>query len=115
MLIAGKSNPGQVTKSRADLLSVKGFDAGQPVVCLSMDARIAYRGAGALRIPGGAEHRVVRRQRRLRRLRQATDGFPRLRNRRIPAPDTAVLGSLPPTGGSWLAPDRLGGKNVAAW
>lgn len=39
MFIAGKSKPGQVTEPRADLRSVKGFDAGQPVVCPGMDAR----------------------------------------------------------------------------
>ena len=36
--IAGKSNPGQFAESWADLLFVKGFDAGQPIVYLSTDA-----------------------------------------------------------------------------
>ena len=36
--IAGKSKPGQFAESWADLLFVKGFDAGQPIVYLSTDA-----------------------------------------------------------------------------
>jgi hypothetical protein len=36
--IAGKSAPGQFAESWADLLFVKGFDAGQPIVYLSTDA-----------------------------------------------------------------------------
>ena len=36
--IAGKSKPGQFAESWADLLFVKGFDAGQPIVYISTDA-----------------------------------------------------------------------------
>jgi hypothetical protein len=36
--IAGKSAPGQFAESWVDLLFVKGFDAGQPIVYLSTDA-----------------------------------------------------------------------------
>ena len=36
--IAGPSKPGQFAESWADLLFVKGFDAGQPIVYLSTDA-----------------------------------------------------------------------------
>ena len=36
--IAGKSKPGQFAESWADMLFVKGFDAGQPIVYLSTDA-----------------------------------------------------------------------------
>ena len=36
--IVGKSKPGQFAESWADLLFVKGFDAGQPIVYLSTDA-----------------------------------------------------------------------------
>jgi hypothetical protein len=36
--IAGKSAPGQFAESWADMLFVKGFDAGQPIVYLSTDA-----------------------------------------------------------------------------
>ncbi|HUE28086.1 MAG TPA: hypothetical protein VMP89_15020, partial [Solirubrobacteraceae bacterium] len=36
--IAGPSAPGQFAESYADLLFVKGFDAGQPIVYLSTDA-----------------------------------------------------------------------------
>jgi hypothetical protein len=36
--LAGKSKPGQFAESWADLLFVKGFDAGQPIVYLSTDA-----------------------------------------------------------------------------
>ena len=36
--IAGQSKPGQFAESWADLLFVKGFDAGQPIVYLSTDA-----------------------------------------------------------------------------
>ncbi len=36
--IAGKSKPGQFAESWADLLFVKGFDAGQPILYLSTDA-----------------------------------------------------------------------------
>jgi hypothetical protein len=36
--IAGKPKPGQFAESWADLLFVKGFDAGQPIVYLSTDA-----------------------------------------------------------------------------
>jgi hypothetical protein len=36
--IAGKSKPGQFNESWADLLFVKGFDAGQPILYLSTDA-----------------------------------------------------------------------------
>jgi hypothetical protein len=36
--IAGKSKPGHFAESWADLLFVKGFDAGQPIVYLSTDA-----------------------------------------------------------------------------
>jgi hypothetical protein len=36
--IAGPSKPGQFAESYADLLFVKGFDAGQPIVYLSTDA-----------------------------------------------------------------------------
>ena len=36
--IAGPSQPGQFAESWADLLFVKGFDAGQPIVYLSTDA-----------------------------------------------------------------------------
>jgi hypothetical protein len=36
--IAGPSAPGQFTESWADMLFVKGFDAGQPIVYLSTDA-----------------------------------------------------------------------------
>jgi hypothetical protein len=36
--IAGQSAPGQFAESYADLLFVKGFDAGQPIVYLSTDA-----------------------------------------------------------------------------
>jgi hypothetical protein len=36
--IAGPSKPGQFNESWADLLFVKGFDAGQPIVYLSTDA-----------------------------------------------------------------------------
>ena len=36
--IAGASKPGQFTESWADLLFVKGFDAGQPIVYISTDA-----------------------------------------------------------------------------
>jgi hypothetical protein len=36
--IAGPSKPGQFAESFADLLFVKGFDAGQPIVYLSTDA-----------------------------------------------------------------------------
>ncbi|HXL19713.1 MAG TPA: hypothetical protein VN961_19530 [Streptosporangiaceae bacterium] len=35
--IAGKSKPGQFAESWADLLFVKGFDAGQPIVYISTD------------------------------------------------------------------------------
>ena len=37
--IAGKSKPGQFAESWADLLFVKGFDAGQPIVYLSAPTR----------------------------------------------------------------------------
>ena len=36
--IAGKSKPGQFAESWVDMLFVKGFDAGQPIVYLSTDA-----------------------------------------------------------------------------
>src|SRR5215471_12315669 len=36
--IAGKSQPGQFAESWVDLLFVKGFDAGQPIVYISTDA-----------------------------------------------------------------------------
>jgi len=36
--LAGKSKPGQFAESWADLLFVKGFDAGQPIVYISTDA-----------------------------------------------------------------------------
>ena len=36
--IAGPSKPGQFAESWVDLLFVKGFDAGQPIVYLSTDA-----------------------------------------------------------------------------
>ena len=36
--IAGQSKPGQFAESWADLLFVKGFDAGQPIIYLSTDA-----------------------------------------------------------------------------
>ncbi len=36
--IAGKSKPGQFAESWVDLLFVKGFDAGQPIVYISTDA-----------------------------------------------------------------------------
>jgi hypothetical protein len=36
--IAGKSKPGQFAESYVDMLFVKGFDAGQPIVYLSTDA-----------------------------------------------------------------------------
>src|SRR5262250_116300 len=36
--IAGRSKPGQFAESWADMLFVKGFDAGQPIVYLSTDA-----------------------------------------------------------------------------
>jgi hypothetical protein len=36
--IAGKSKPGQFAESWADMLFIKGFDAGQPIVYLSTDA-----------------------------------------------------------------------------
>src|ERR1700742_2776816 len=36
--IAGPSGPGQLAESYVDMLSVKGFDAGQPIVYLSTDA-----------------------------------------------------------------------------
>ena len=36
--IAGKSQPGQFAESWADMLFVKGFDAGQPIIYLSTDA-----------------------------------------------------------------------------
>jgi hypothetical protein len=36
--IAGKSKPGQFAESWADVLFVKGFDAGQPIVYISTDA-----------------------------------------------------------------------------
>jgi len=36
--IAGKSKPGQFAESWADMLFVKGFDAGQPILYLSTDA-----------------------------------------------------------------------------
>lgn len=36
--IGGPSAPGQFSESWADVLFVKGFDAGQPIVYLSTDA-----------------------------------------------------------------------------
>jgi hypothetical protein len=36
--IAGKSKPGQFAESWVDLLFVKGFDVGQPIVYISTDA-----------------------------------------------------------------------------
>jgi hypothetical protein len=36
--VAGKSKPGQFAESWADLLFVKGFDAGQPIIYISTDA-----------------------------------------------------------------------------
>ena len=49
--IAGPSKPGQFAESWVDMLFVKGFDAGQPIVYLSHRRRpAADRGAGALHL-----------------------------------------------------------------
>jgi hypothetical protein len=94
---------------------VKGFDVGQPAVCPGMDARkpltavlecSAYLSAlNTAPFHGGDDFAGSARQRTASSALQPAD----------PRPGTAVPGSLLPTGGSWLATDRLGGKNVAAW
>ena len=49
--IGGPSKPGQFAESWADMLFVKGFDAGQPIVYLGTDAGgAAHRGAGAVHL-----------------------------------------------------------------
>ena len=62
--IAGKSKPGQFAESWADLLFVKGFDAGQPIVYLSHRRRpAADRGAGTIDLRARAEQRGLQRRR----------------------------------------------------
>ena len=60
--IAGPSKPGQFAESWADLLFVKGFDTGQPIVYLSTDGPAVDRGAGAVHLRARAEHRGVQRR-----------------------------------------------------
>ena len=61
--IAGPSAPGQFAESWVDMLFVKGFDAGQPIVYLSHRRRpAADRGAGALHLRARAEQRLVQRR-----------------------------------------------------
>ena len=60
---------GDFAESYADLLFVKGFDAGQPILYLSTDAGQPFdRRSGALNLRSGPEQRVVQRWRRLPRL-----------------------------------------------
>ncbi len=61
--IAGKPKPGQFAESWADLLFVKGFDAGQPIVYLSTDAgqrltAVLERSTYVPALIGGLGHRM---------------------------------------------------------
>ena len=101
VLIAGKSKPGQVTKSRTDLPSVKGFDVGPPVVCLSLDARqpltavlecSAYLSAlNTASFHGGDDFAGSARQRTASSAPQPADPRPRHSGPRIPAADRRQL------------------------
>ena len=61
--IAGPSKPGQFAESWVDLLFVKGFDAGQPIVYLHRRRPAADRGAGALHLRARAEQGRLQRRR----------------------------------------------------
>jgi len=62
--IAGPSAPGQFAESWADLLFIKGFDAGQPIIYLSTDAGQPLTAVtGALDLRARAQRRVVQRRR----------------------------------------------------
>ena len=68
--IAGPSAPGPVRGVWVDLLFVKGFDAGQPIVYISTDAGQPLTvGARALDLRAGARQGGLQRRRRLPRLR----------------------------------------------
>jgi hypothetical protein len=64
--LAPASPQGQFLESYADMLLVRGFDAGQPILYLSPVHRrrpAADRGAGALHLRARAEQRRVQRRR----------------------------------------------------
>ena len=62
--IAGPSKPGQFAESWVDMLFVKGFDAGQPIVYLSTDAGQPLTAVlGALHLRARAGQRRVQRRR----------------------------------------------------
>ena len=104
--IAPPSPPGQFLESWADLLFIKGFDAGQPIVYLSTDGRAAAdRGAGAGHLRPGTQRGVVQRRRRLPRLRPGA--AVRLRQRPDRWPQPAGAGLHPPRPRRPHRPGRL--------
>jgi hypothetical protein len=69
--IAGPSKPGQFNESWVDMLFVKGFDAGQPIVYLSTDAGQPLT-AVLERLPTGPSRRTSPEGHRGRRWRPAS-------------------------------------------
>jgi hypothetical protein len=97
--IAGKSKPGQFAESWADLLFVKGFDAGQPILYLSTDAKpAADLGAGALHLRARAEDNAA--------FNGGDDFLGSARERHCSASSTAKTGAADPQAQGVRAPDQ---------